>query len=71
MVAMLSLKVPKKPTLKHFVGRLSNMSFTLVNGGLWVKSYSLIIFLIQRSIWTPSYLVTMLSQNLTKDLIIY
>ena len=40
MVAMLSLKVPKRPTQKTFVGRLSNMSFTLVNIDCGLKCFS-------------------------------
>ena len=40
MVAILSLKVPKRATKKHFVGRLSNMSFTLVNIYCGLKCFS-------------------------------
>jgi hypothetical protein len=40
MVAMLSLKVPKRPTKQHFVVQLSNMSFTLVNIDCGLKCFS-------------------------------
>ena len=41
MVAMPSLKVPKRPSKKkHFVGRLSNMSFTLVNIDCGLECFS-------------------------------